>query len=186
MMAWYERWDIKISEDKTQAIYFSHHRESPKSLLTLNGRRIPFVNNVKYLGVIFDKRITWRLHIEKINGNAFRTFIGLYSLSKSERLTANINLALLKALIRFVMTYAFLAWKFVAESHLLKLQRLQNLVLRNIGKFPRRTSVRDLNVVFQIPYVYDFIMKLCRQQIEVIQNHDNENVRNIGQGEAPS
>jgi hypothetical protein len=25
---------------------------------------------------------------------------------------------------------------------------------------------------------------LCRQQAEVIQNHDNENVRNIGQGEA--
>jgi hypothetical protein len=25
---------------------------------------------------------------------------------------------------------------------------------------------------------------LCRQQAEVIQNHDNENFRNIGQGEA--
>jgi hypothetical protein len=25
---------------------------------------------------------------------------------------------------------------------------------------------------------------LCRQQAEVIENHDNENVRNIGQGEA--
>jgi hypothetical protein len=35
------------------------------------------------------------------------------------------------------------------------------------------------------PHVYDFITKLCRQQAEVIQNHDNENVRNIGQGEAP-
>jgi hypothetical protein len=26
--------------------------------------------------------------------------------------------------------------------------------------------------------------KLCRQQAEVIQNHENANVRNIGQGEA--
>jgi hypothetical protein len=31
---------------------------------------------------------------------------------------------------------------------------------------------------------YDYITKLCRQQAEVIQNHDNENVRYIGQGEA--
>jgi hypothetical protein len=46
----------------------------PESLLTLNGRNIPFVNNVKYLGVIFDKRITWRLHIEMIEAKAFRTF----------------------------------------------------------------------------------------------------------------
>jgi len=27
-------------------------------------------------------------------------------------------------------------------------------------------------------------MKLFRRQIEIIQNHDNKNVRNIGQGEA--
>jgi hypothetical protein len=29
-----------------------------------------------------------------------------------------------------------------------------------------------------------YITKLCRQQAEVMQSHDNENVRNIGQGEA--
>jgi hypothetical protein len=32
--------------------------------------------------------------------------------------------------------------------------------------------------------MYDNITKLCRQQAEIVQNHDNENVRNIGQGEA--
>jgi hypothetical protein len=33
-------------------------------------------------------------------------------------------------------------------------------------------------------YIPKDITKLCRQQAEVIQNHDNENVRTIGQGEA--
>jgi hypothetical protein len=37
---------------------------------------------------------------------------------------------------------------------------------------------------FQIPYVYDYVKKSCRQQAEIIQNHENENVRCIGQGEA--
>jgi hypothetical protein len=32
--------------------------------------------------------------------------------------------------------------------------------------------------------VYDFITKSCRQQAELIQNHENENVRYIAQGEA--
>jgi hypothetical protein len=40
-------------------------------------------------------------------------------------------------------------------------------------------------LAFQIPNVYDYITKLCRQQAEVIQNHDNEIVRSIGQGETP-
>jgi hypothetical protein len=35
-----------------------------------------------------------------------------------------------------------------------------------------------------IQYVYDYITKPCRQQAEVIQNHENENVGYIGQGEA--
>jgi len=39
-------------------------------------------------------------------------------------------------------------------------------------------------MMFKIPYVYNFITKLCRRQAKVIQNHDNEIVRNIGHGEA--
>jgi hypothetical protein len=103
-----------------------------------------------------------------IEAKAFRTFIRIYSLFKSERLSNNIKLTLHKALIRSVMTYACLAWEFAGESHLLKLQRLQNKVLRTIGNFSRRTSVRDMHVAFQIPYIYDYITKSCRQQVEVI------------------
>jgi hypothetical protein len=69
----------------------------------MNGRRIPFVNHVIYLGVIFDRRFTLTLHIEMIEARAFRIFIRIYSLFKSERLGA-IELTLNKALIRSVMT----------------------------------------------------------------------------------
>jgi hypothetical protein len=41
---WCERWNIRINEDKTQAIYFSHRLRPPEAYLTLNGRNIPFVN----------------------------------------------------------------------------------------------------------------------------------------------
>jgi hypothetical protein len=39
-------------------------------------------------------------------------------------------------------------------------------------------------MAFQIPYVYDYITKSCRQQAEIIQNHENKIVHSIGQGEA--
>jgi hypothetical protein len=120
-----------------------------------------------------------------IEAKAFRTLIRIYSLFKSERLNANIKLTLHKALASSVMTYACTAWEFAAESHLLKLQRLQNNVLWTISNIPMRTPVRDAHVAFQMPYVYDYLTKSCRQQAEVIKNHENENVRYIGQGEAP-
>jgi hypothetical protein len=64
------------------------------------------------------------------------------------------------------------------------LQRLQNKVLHTNVNLPRHTLVRDLHMAFKIPYVYHNKTKLYRQQTKVIQNHYNENVRNIGQGEA--
>jgi hypothetical protein len=70
-----ERWNITINEVKTQGIYFPRSHRPPESRLTLNGGNIPFVNTVKYLGVIFDKKVTWRLHIAMIETKAFRTFI---------------------------------------------------------------------------------------------------------------
>jgi hypothetical protein len=42
-----------------------------------------------------------------------------------------------------------------------------------------------MHVAFQISNVYDHITKLCRRQAEIIHNHENENVRNIGQVETP-
>jgi hypothetical protein len=50
-------WNIKISDDKTQMIYFCPRIRLPESFLTLNGQNIRFVNYVKYLGVIFDRKI---------------------------------------------------------------------------------------------------------------------------------
>jgi hypothetical protein len=145
MAAWCKRWNIKINEDKTRAIYFTCRNRPPDSLLKLNGRNITFVDSVKYLGVLFDKRMTWKLHIQMIEANSFRTFIRIYSLFRSERLSTNIKLTLHKALIKSIMTYSCSVLEFAAECHLLKLQRLQNKVLRTIGNFPRRTSVPDMH-----------------------------------------
>jgi hypothetical protein len=181
---WYMRWNTKINEDKTQAIYFRHRLRTHKAQFTLNGQNIPFVKHVKYLGVIFDMRITWRLHMEMTEAKAFRTFIKIYSLFKSECLSANNKVTFHKALNKSVITHACPTWELVADTCLLKLQSLQNMVLYTTGNFPRCRSVRDLHTAFNLPYVYDYTTKLYRQQAEVIQNHENENVHGRGLGEA--
>jgi hypothetical protein len=116
---WCERWNIRINEDKTQSIYFSHRRGSVGTHLTLKGRNIPFVKEAKQLGVIFNSTVTWRQHIDLIVTKALRTFIRIYSLSKSERLSAKSKLTLYKALMRSKMTYACPVWEFAADSHIL-------------------------------------------------------------------
>jgi hypothetical protein len=124
--SWCQRWNMKINEGKTRAMYFSKRRRMLGDDLQLNGQNIPFVNSVKYLGVIFDRRMTWRLHIEKIAAKALGTCIGTYSIFRSKHLNANIKLIVYRALIRSIMTYICPTWEFAADNHSMKLQRLQN------------------------------------------------------------
>jgi hypothetical protein len=85
-----------------------------------------------------------------IEAKAFRTFIRIYTPFKSERLSANIKLTLHKTLITSVMTYACPAWEFAADTCLLKLQRLQNKVLRTIGNFPSLNLAAVKLTTFQV------------------------------------
>jgi hypothetical protein len=77
-------------------------RFSTRSVRQIRDSTIELLGDVFYpvrAGVIFDRRITCRLHIELIGAKAFRTFIRIYSLLKSERLSANVKLTLNTALI---------------------------------------------------------------------------------------
>jgi hypothetical protein len=39
-----------------------------------------------------------------------------------------------------------------------------------------------MNMTFEIPYVYEYIPQLCRQQAQAVDNHENSYIRNIEQG----
>jgi hypothetical protein len=56
MAAWYDLWNINIIEEKTQVTHCSHSIR-PSESLTMNGQNIPFINSVKYLGVVVDKKL---------------------------------------------------------------------------------------------------------------------------------
>jgi hypothetical protein len=68
----------------------------------------------------------------------------------------------------------------ICGGQLSELQHLQNKVLRTTGNLSRRTLTRDLHMALKIPYLYDSVDKLCRQQATVLLNHENV----TGQGEA--
>jgi hypothetical protein len=83
-----------VKEGKTYGIYFSRRCGSLESYLILNGRNKSFVHSIKYLGEIFDKKITWRLYIVIDDENVFGTLIIVHCVFKifkmsDEALTLN-------------------------------------------------------------------------------------------------
>jgi hypothetical protein len=71
------------------------------------------------------------------------------------------------------MTYGI-----AAEIHLLKLQRLQIRVFP-IFQFPKTHTGPGYAYGFPVSVSLRLRKKLCRKQAEVMQNHENENVRHI-------
>jgi hypothetical protein len=116
----------------------------------LNGWNIPFVSHVKYLCVIFDKRITWRPHIKVIDGMAFRIFISIYSLFKSNCSNANSKLTLHKALITSAMIYAWPVRELVADTFLKIAPPAKQGSLHH-------WKISEVPMALNLPYIYDYI-----------------------------
>ncbi|KAJ4448031.1 hypothetical protein ANN_10043 [Periplaneta americana] len=139
LQPWFHDWRIKVNVEKCQAILFSLRArlEDIPPPSTLFGREMPWMNQIKYLGIIMDSHLTFRDHIQsllrKANGLIVRHYPILAALTP-DNLRA--GLTMYKALIRSVITYAAPAWGFAAVTHLLKLQVIQNQVIRLITHLP--------------------------------------------------
>jgi hypothetical protein len=72
------------------------------------------------------------------------------------------------------MTCVCPACEFAADIHLLKLQRLQNKVLRSIANFPRRTPIRDLHMAFKRNYAGNKQKSYKIMKMQMFATLDNE------------
>jgi hypothetical protein len=124
-----ETWTIKMVEDKKQAAYSCRKPGSPRSRFTSNGQNILFVDNVKYLFVVFDRRNAWRIDTQAIEAKDFRVFIGVCSIFRNKQLRSDVRLNVHKTLIRSVMTCSCPVFELSALIYLFKLQSLQDRVL---------------------------------------------------------
>ena len=63
---WCATWGFMLSKEKTIAVIFTHRLVDNSSRLKIDGTGIQWKNEVRFLGVIFDKRMTWKQHIDYI------------------------------------------------------------------------------------------------------------------------
>lgn len=58
------KWACKMSVSKTQVICFS--KQHKQITLKLNGQILEQVHDIKFLGTVFDEKLYWKQHIEKV------------------------------------------------------------------------------------------------------------------------
>lgn len=158
---YYNKWKIKINTDKTQAILFPFNK-SPKRIQTTQLKNdnvtIPFSESVKYLGIYLDKKLLFKRHIEHTVDKATKCCRALFPiLNKKSYLSTKNKLLIYKTVIRPILLYGCCVWGNTAETHVRKLQIVQNKVLKIIFKLPRLYRTKDLHQRYSQQTIKDVI-----------------------------
>lgn len=174
-----EKWKIKINTGKTEAIFFSNRRVTPKTI-KIRTKEVQFKDCIKYLGVHIDRKLLWAQHIDKINKAAKIKMGRFYNLLKSTTLSSKAKLLLYKSLIRPTMTYASPVWKTVAKTHFQKLEVTQNKCLRLALNKCRRTPIHQLLQEAGVLSLQSFIHSMSSCFHTKLPLHPNPLVNRLG------
>lgn len=158
-----EKWKINLNNDKTDALFITNRRkkEIPTNNIDIFNSSIEWSNQLKYLGVIIDKKITFKPHIDYVIQRANNTIRVLYPLiSRNSKLHTDNKLLIFKLAIGPIFTYATPTMKGIAKSHIKKLQILQNKTLKMILNMSRFESTTLIHQLTKVPLVEEYIAKL--------------------------
>ena len=177
---YFNKWKIKLNDDKTEAIIFTRRRPEIINNLCIESHKIIWQDEVKYLGLTLDSKLTFASHIEHLSQRAVAKLIALYPLiNRHSSVSKENKLLIYKSLIRPGLTYACPIWSMASKTHYDKLQIAQNKFLRLIGNFRKYTQISEMHRKLDVEYIHSFIKKVSTNYYNLIDEHANPLVRNI-------
>jgi len=107
---WTRKWRLKINETKSAHITFTL-RKGTCPPLYINQSTIPQTDTVKYLGLHFDKRLTWREHVTKTRKHLdLKTRELIWLIGKHSPLSLTNKLLIYKKVLKPIWTYGLAQW----------------------------------------------------------------------------
>lgn len=124
---WFKLNKLSLNANKTKAMMFhSPQRHVNPINININGIHIEFVECFNYLGILLDKHLTWKFHINTISQKISKT-IGIMCKLKNI-LPLHVLLTLYNSLILPYLSYGILVW----GTHAYKMTKLQKKAIRVI------------------------------------------------------
>ena len=147
---------LTINYDKTCFILFhAKNKKVPEGFdsIEINGTVINRVSSAKYLGLVFDEKLSWRDHVEFICKSLIK-FFGIFNHIKSI-VSSKIARQLYFAFIYSRVKYGIEVYANCSQDLLGKIQIIQNKLLKLLLNLNRRTNTKDLHVNLNILKVKD-------------------------------
>lgn len=171
--AWLIDWRIKANETKSVQVTFTTRRQTCPPVM-LNGVQLPQSDEVKYLGMYLDRRLTWRKHIftkRLAMGQQIRKMYWL--INKNSQLSIDNKILLYKSIIKPIWSYGLQLWGSSANSNLEILQRFQSKILRMITDAPWYITNERLHRELGIKTVKEEIREKIKTYKDRLKQHPN-------------
>ena len=163
---WCDEKGLCVNPSKTTIVPFTNrHKTERLREPFLNGMRISFEKEVKYLGVILDKRLTWNQHLVGMKGRVRISMWNTNRLCKSTwGLKPSMTLYLYTAIVRPMITYASHVWwpKVRQRKARANLQSLQRQACVNTTRAMRSAPTSALEVLLNLPPLDIYIESVAR------------------------
>ena len=153
LSSWAKAHHLKLSPGKTKAMIFTRKRYSMEGVsLKLDGNEIEFVTEYKYLGVIFDPKLSFMTHVKAVANKAKAAIMSSRkTISKHWGLSPNSTRWLYASMIRPIMCYGSLVWSSrLTQAATAELYKVQRLALMMITGASKSTPTATLEVICHI------------------------------------
>lgn len=133
---WLKVWRVKANSTKSTHVTFTLRKQTCPEVF-LNNIKIPQKEDVKYLGLHLDRRLTWAKHIWNKRLQLGHTYRSMYwMMGANSHLNMENKLLLYKAILKPVWLYGIELWGTASDSNILRLQRFQSKTLRAVCGAP--------------------------------------------------
>ncbi|KAL4125740.1 hypothetical protein QTP88_009980 [Uroleucon formosanum] len=153
LIPWFNKWGIKINETKSSHITFSLRPHDCPPII-MNNSTIPHCTTVKYLGLTFDRKLTWGPHLKDKRKQLNSRLHLLRPLLRSNTNIQN-KILIYKCLLRPLWTYGIILWGPTKKSNAYTIQAFQSICLRIIAKAPWYVTNKLLHDDLQIKTVQE-------------------------------
>ena len=132
IIKWTETWGFKLNTDKSVAVLFTNSKKFQNSInLTIQGKTLKVEKEAKFLGVTYDRQLTWKTHITNIVEKSKKAFqlmrnVAGHNWGASKRAL----LTIYRALVRSRLDYGAEAFYTASRSQLKRLDEIQSKCLR--------------------------------------------------------
>jgi len=173
IITWTRKWKLKINESKSSHISFAL-RQGQCPPVQINQRNISQTETVKYLGIYFNKRLTWKHHVKTKRKQLEHKIREIkWLIGRHSTLSLENKIIIYKTVLKPVWTYGIELWGCASNSNIEIIQRYRSKFLRILTNAPWYVTNHTLNSNLRIAYVREVFQERIANHRTAIVSHPN-------------